>query len=204
MLTAAEIARGMQGAVAFLQRDPAAPSYFDNTAESCLRSFKVMILVAPLYAVIMLMLYANVTTTADSWEIVFVEALRYTVDWLLFPVIFYEIARRQTWLGNYPRYIAALNWVNLPLTIVAMVAVILASILPVAFAILIQLGLYGLLLLRNVLDVFVYGTEFPLSFLFLVQRFLLFVPDLLKRFRVHACSALRTDRKDQGHGKKPS
>lgn len=145
MLTAAEIARGMQGALAFLQRDPAAPSYFDNTAESCLRSFKVMILVAPLYVVIMLMLYANVTTTADSWEIVFVEALRYTVDWLLFPVIFYEIARRQTWLGNYPRYIAALNWVNLPLTIVAMVAVILASILPVAFAILIQLGLYGLL-----------------------------------------------------------
>ena len=29
-----------------------------------------------------------------------VEALRYVVDWLLFPVIFFEIARRQNWVGN--------------------------------------------------------------------------------------------------------
>lgn len=145
MLSVGEIARGMQGALAFLQRDPAAPSYFENTAESCLRSFQVMALVAPLYIVVMMILYANVTTTAEGWEIVFVEALRYTVDWLLFPVIFYEIARRQSWLGLYPRYIAALNWVNLPLTIVAVVAVILATILPTAIAVLIQLGLYGLL-----------------------------------------------------------
>jgi len=144
VLNAGEIARGMQGAVAFLQRDPAAPSYFDNTAESCLRSFQVMILVAPLYAVVMMILYSNVTTTAEGWEVVAVEALRYTVDWLLFPVIFYEVARRQNWVGLYPRYISALNWVNLPLTIVAVVAVILASILPTAVAVLIQLGLYGL------------------------------------------------------------
>lgn len=145
MLSAGEIARGMQGALGFLQRDPAAPSYFDNTAESCLRSFQVMILVAPLYAVVLMILYSNVTTTAEGWEIIVVEALRYTVDWLLFPVIFFEIARRQNWVGQYPRYIAALNWVNLPLMIVAVVAVILASILPTAAAVLIQLGLYGLL-----------------------------------------------------------
>ena len=145
MLSAGEIARGMQGALGFLQRDPAAPSYFDNTAESCLRSFQVMILVAPLYAVVLMILYSNVTTTAEGWEIVLVEALRYTVDWLLFPVIFFEIARRQNWVGQYPRYISALNWVNLPLMIVAVVAVILASILPTAAAVLIQLGLYGLL-----------------------------------------------------------
>ena len=145
MLSAGEVARGLQGALGFLQRDPAAPSYFENTAESCLRSFQVMILVAPLYAVVLAILYSNVTTTADGWEIVAVEALRYTVDWLLFPVIFFEIARRQNWVGQYPRYISALNWVNLPLMVVAVVAVILASILPTAAAILIQLGLYGLL-----------------------------------------------------------
>ena len=145
MLSAGEIARGMQGALAFLQRDPAAPSYFENTAESCLRSFLVMILVAPLYAIVLTILYSNVTTTAEGWEIVGVEALRYVVDWLLFPVIFFEIARRQNWVGLYPRYISALNWVNLPLMVVAVVAVILASILPTAAAILIQLGLYGLL-----------------------------------------------------------
>jgi len=145
VLSAGEVARGLQGALGFLQRDPAAPSYFENTAESCLRSFQVMILVAPLYAVVLAILYSNVTTTADGWEIVAVEALRYTVDWLLFPVIFFEIARRQNWVGQYPRYVSALNWVNLPLMVVAVVAVVLASILPTAAAILIQLGLYGLL-----------------------------------------------------------
>ena len=69
MLSAGEIARGMQGALGFLQRDPAAPSYFDNTAESCLRSFQVMILVAPLYAVVLMILYSNVTTTAATTRV---------------------------------------------------------------------------------------------------------------------------------------
>ncbi len=62
----------------------------------------------------MLMLYANVTTTADDMrDRRSSRRCAMSVDWLLFPVIFYEIARRQTWLGNYPRYIAALNWINL-------------------------------------------------------------------------------------------
>lgn len=135
----------MQGALGFLQRDPSAPAHFDNTAEACLRSFQVMLLVAPLYVIVLMMLYSRVTATADDMEIVFVEALRYVVDWLLYPVVFYEIARRRNWLDRYPRYIAALNWINLPLMIVAVIAVVLATILPTAVGVLIQLGLYSLL-----------------------------------------------------------
>ena len=37
MLNAAEIARGIQGALALLKRDPASPSYFHNTLEACVR-----------------------------------------------------------------------------------------------------------------------------------------------------------------------
>ena len=47
MLSSAEIARGSRGAVKFLSRDVSAPLHFDNTPESCLRSFQVMIVVAP-------------------------------------------------------------------------------------------------------------------------------------------------------------
>ena len=47
--------------------------------------------------------------------------MRYVVDWLLFPVIFYEVARRRGWLDRYPRYISALNWINLPAMVVAIV-----------------------------------------------------------------------------------
>ena len=46
MLSASDIARGTQGAVRFLLRDPGAPLYFENTIEGCLRSFRVMALAA--------------------------------------------------------------------------------------------------------------------------------------------------------------
>lgn len=144
MLSAGEIARGTQGALGFLQRDPAAPSYFDNTVEACLRSFQVMVLVAPLHATLMLIRYSQVTAVADEFEIVVVEALRYVVDWLLFPVLFYEIARRRNWLDRFPSYIAALNWLNFPAMIVAVIGVVLATLLPNALGDLIRLGLQGL------------------------------------------------------------
>lgn len=114
MLSASEIARGTQGALRFLSRDPAAPYYFDNTIEACLRSFRVMLLAAPLYALWLLLRYGEVTTRADEVEVALVETLHYVVDWLIFPVIFHEIARHRGWLDRYARYIAALNWTNLP------------------------------------------------------------------------------------------
>lgn len=130
MLSSAEIARGTQGAVKFLSRDVTAPLHFDNTIEGCLRSFQVMILVAPIYAFVRVIEYMQINVTADVDMIVLVEALRYVVEWLLFPVIFYEIARRRGWLDRYPRYIAALNWSNLPQIILLLVADSVASLVP--------------------------------------------------------------------------
>ncbi|MDP1836908.1 MAG: hypothetical protein Q8N31_17895 [Reyranella sp.] len=144
MLSAAEIARGVQGALAFLWRDPSAPSYFDNTTEACLRSFRVMVLVAPLHIILLLVRYADVTVAAEDVEIIFVEALSYVVEWLLFPVIFHEIARRQGWLDRYARYIGALNWINLPGMAVAAVFVPLAYLAPAAIRDLVNIGLQGL------------------------------------------------------------
>jgi hypothetical protein len=144
VFSAAEIARGVQGALGFLQRDPAAPQHFDNTMEACLRSFRVMALVAPLYAIYLLLYYSNVVDTADEWEIAFVEGLRYVVDWLLFPVIFYEVARRRGWLDRYPRYIGALNWINLPAMVVAIVGLAISAVAPAAIAIIVDLGLRAL------------------------------------------------------------
>jgi hypothetical protein len=130
MLSSAEIARGSQGAVKFLSRDVTAPFHFDNTFESCLRSFQVMILTAPIYAFIRVIAYMEVSVAADLEMVVFAEALRFVVDWLLYPVIFYEIARHRGWLDRYPRYIAALNWSNLPQYIMLLVAQSLASLVP--------------------------------------------------------------------------
>jgi hypothetical protein len=141
MLSSAEIARGSQGAIKFLLRDPTAPAHFDNTVESCLRSFQVMLVVAPFYVVYLFIHYAPLTTTADDWEIAFVEALRFVVDWLLFPVIFHEIARRRGWLGRYPRYISSLNWINLPAVILLLLGELVATVAPTAATALLQLVL---------------------------------------------------------------
>ena len=141
MLTPTEIARGTQGALRFLQRDPGAPLYFDSSFAACLRSFRVLVLVAPIYCLYLLLYYSNVEATADEVEIVGVEALRYIVDWLFFPVIFYEIARRRGWLDRYPRYISALNWINLPAMILAIVGISISLIAPHAVAVVVELAL---------------------------------------------------------------
>jgi hypothetical protein len=133
VLTKAEIARGTQGALRLLQRDTTAPFYFDNSLEACLRSFWVMALVAPLYMLYVAISYTGVEVAADTWEIALAEALAYVVDWLLFPVLFYEIARRRRWLDRYPRYISALNWINFPVTIVMLVDACVAFITPSPF-----------------------------------------------------------------------
>jgi hypothetical protein len=144
VLSISEIARGTRGALGFLQRDRAAPLQFDNTMEACLRSFQVMILAAPLFFLYLLLRYSEVTVAADETEIAIVEALRYVVDWLIYPVLFYEIARRRGMLDRYPRYIAALNWINLPEMIVLLVGESIASIMPASLAIILQLGLQAL------------------------------------------------------------
>jgi hypothetical protein len=185
VLSAAEIARGVQGALGFLRRDPAAPQHFDNTMEACLRSFRVMALVAPLYAIYLLLYYSNVVDTADETEIALVEGIRYVVDWLLFPVIFYEVARRRGWLDRYPRYIAALNWINLPAMIVAIVGLALSAVAPAAVAIIIDLGLRALFFYWFlVVTRMTLGVGWPISIVLLVVNWVpsLFLSLLVARY----------------------
>lgn len=185
MLSAAEIARGVQGAVAFLWRDPRATTYFDNTTEACLRSFRVMVLVAPLQIILLLIRYSGVTTVADEMEIFVVETISYVVEWLLFPVIFHEIARRQGWLDRYARYIGALNWINLPGMLLAVVLVPLAQLAPAAIGDLVHVVLQALFFYwflvttRQVL-----GAGWPLSIMLLIVSWvpLAFISFLVARY----------------------
>ena len=185
MLSAAEIARGVKGALGFLQRDPAAPQHFDNTMEACLRSFRVMAVAAPLYAIYLLISYSDVTTTADETEIALVEGLHYVVDWLLFPVIFYEVARRRGWLDRYPRYISALNWINLPLMVLAVIGSALAAVTPAAVAIIIDLGLKALVFYWFLMTTrMALGVSWPISVVLLVVNWMpsLFLSLLVARY----------------------
>jgi hypothetical protein len=145
MLSATEIARGAQSAVRVLQLDPGAPFQFENTAEACLRSFRVIFLVSPLYLLYVLLRYSRVHTVADEWEILLIESMTYVVDWLLFPVLFYEIARRRNWLDRYSRYIQTLNWINLPAITVAVMGMAVSAVAPSAFGTYLLIGVQCLL-----------------------------------------------------------
>ena len=173
MLSVAEIARGTQGSLGFLRHDRAAPQQFDNTMAACLRSFRVMVLVAPLHVAAMMLRYSDVSYTADDFEVVFVETLHYVVDWLLFPVIFYEIARLRGWLDNYPRYISALNWMNLPGMVIALVVLVVASVLPTAAADILRLGLQAFFLYwLVVITRMTLGVSWPISVLMMAINWL--------------------------------
>jgi hypothetical protein len=144
VLSAAEITRGVQGALGFLRRDPAALLSFDNTMEACLRSFRLMAVTAPFYAVYSLIRYANLTVTIDTGELIAIETMSYVINWLLYPVIFYEVARRRGWLDRYPRYIAALNWTNLPGIVIAIAAIVIKMIVPSAIGGILEIALQAL------------------------------------------------------------
>ena len=144
MLSAAEITRGVQGALGFLRRDPAALLSFDNTMEACLRSFRLMAVTAPFYVVYSLIRYANLTVTIDTGELIAIETMSYVINWLLYPVIFYEVARRRGWLERYPRYIAALNWTNLPGIVIAIAAIVIKMIVPTAIGGILEIALQAL------------------------------------------------------------
>jgi hypothetical protein len=185
VLTSAEIARGAQGALRLLQRDPAAVSSFDNTPEACLRSFWVMALVAPLYALYVVISYLNVEVTADAGEIAIVELLRYIVDWLLFPVIFYEIARRRRWLDRYPRYIGALNWIALPAMGVLLIDAVVTSIAPSPFPTIFGLVVQALLFYWMVMaSRLVLGVNWLMAALLLIVNWVpsLFLSLIISRF----------------------
>jgi hypothetical protein len=144
VLSAAEITRGVQGALGFLRRDPAALLSFDNTMEACLRSFRLMAVTAPFYVVYSLIRYANLTVTIDTGELIAIETMSYVINWLLYPVIFYEVARRRGWLDRYPRYIAALNWTNLPGIVIAIAAIVIKMIVPSALGGILEIALQAL------------------------------------------------------------
>ena len=144
MLSAAEITRGVQGALGFLRRDPAALLSFDNTMEACLRSFRLMAVTAPFYVVYSLIRDANLSVTIDTGELIAIETMSYVINWLLYPVIFYEVARRRGWLDRYPRYIAALNWTNLPGIVIAIAAIVIKMMVPNAIGGILEIALQAL------------------------------------------------------------
>ena len=169
MLSMSEIARGVQGAVRLLRGDRGAPFNFDSTVEACARSFRLMLVVAPLYAFYLLIEYVDFDVAAEAWQIASAEGLRYLLEWLLYPVLFYEIARRRGWLDKYFRYITALNWINLPSAILLVMGAVLMAVAPAGVATLISLAVTAVIFYWFLMATrLILGVGWPMAGLLLV------------------------------------
>jgi len=117
MITLGEIARGVGGAVRLMKGDLSGLALLDRSREGFWRSFRPAVLLAPLYALYLMMIYDGATTSASDVRVALAEGLRYVIDWTLFPVVLLELSRL---MGRAPRYIGsvvALNWANIPFLI---------------------------------------------------------------------------------------
>ena len=117
MLTTAEIVRSTYGVWRLAHADPGGMGYLDATLEGVWRSFRVAVLVAPLYALLVALQYATspadpdaVPVTDDAFRIVAVETITYALSWIAYPLAAYYLAaaldREREFLG----YIVAYNW----------------------------------------------------------------------------------------------
>lgn len=130
MLNRTEIAQGVSGAWRLMWGDGGGLYMLDRTREGFWRSFRVMLLVAPLQVFCLLIVYDRVHTIAPDSTIMLVEALRYVIEWTAFPVILLEVARLAGWRGRYIGAVVALNWASVPVIILSTLRLTIGEVAP--------------------------------------------------------------------------
>jgi hypothetical protein len=110
MPTVVEFLYALRGLRRLVRFDIGGLGYFDLSIEGFWRSFRVALLIAPFYA-IMIPYHLEALQPTVGWQhIMITEILTYIVGWLLYPLVAYEICR---WIGRdteYPGYIVVYNW----------------------------------------------------------------------------------------------
>jgi hypothetical protein len=110
MPTIVEFVYVLRGLRRLIQFDVGGLGYFDRSIEGFWRSFRVALLIAPLYAIIIPSDLELIRPTAGWQHIMIIEILAYIVSWLLYPLVAYEICRLIGREAEYPGYIVVYNW----------------------------------------------------------------------------------------------
>ena len=110
MPSASQVMYALYGAYRLARFDAAGMRYFETSIEGFWRSFFAAVIVAPPYAVLLLLRYRNEFAEVDPLRYLCVETIAYVIAWVLFPLVMVTVAefleRRERYLG----YIVAYNW----------------------------------------------------------------------------------------------
>lgn len=106
----AEIAGALYGVWRLLHGDARAAVYFNTSVEGAWRSFFAAVLVAPLYAMLVALRYADVAAAVTPLRYVTVETIAYVTSWVFYPVVVEALSRRMGCRQRFPAYLCIYNW----------------------------------------------------------------------------------------------
>lgn len=123
-------ASGLAGAWRLARLDRSGMRYFDTTIDGFWRSFQAAVVVAPIYAVLVLLRTDDHPLSSDPLRAVLVEAIGYVIEWTAFPLAAWYLARAFNCSGRYLAFMVAYNWANV-LQIVVFVPIAVLSALAI-------------------------------------------------------------------------
>ena len=112
MVTGAEFSRAAYGAWRLALLDRRGLDCFDDTVEAYWKSFNAAVIVAPAYALLLILRLYEIEARAGLFTIAIVETLAYVIGWVAFPLIMIYVCDRIGRSDRYLRYIVAHNWSN--------------------------------------------------------------------------------------------
>ena len=112
MVTGAEFARAAYGAWRLALLDRRGLDCFDDTVEAYWKSFNAAAIVAPAYALLLILRLYEIEARAGFFTIAVVETIAYVIGWVAFPLIMIYVCDRIGRSDRYLRYIVAHNWSN--------------------------------------------------------------------------------------------
>ena len=109
MLTTREAVLSLYGAWRLARLDVGGMAFFDTSLGGFWRSFYAALFVAPLYAALLVLNYAEDTAAALP-RYASVEAIAYVINWFAFPLVMVVMSRVLEREERYLGYIVAYNW----------------------------------------------------------------------------------------------
>ncbi|TVR99964.1 MAG: hypothetical protein EA406_01710 [Rhodospirillales bacterium] len=110
MAIAAEAATSLYGAWRLAHLDTGGMAYFNVSVTGFWRSFLAAVLVAPLFALLLSVVYPGLEDPPDVARFASAESIGYVIAWVTYPLVMAWMTKRLGCWDRFIGYIVAYNW----------------------------------------------------------------------------------------------